>query len=284
MRMTPRALKAYMLAIIGIASLTLLIGFTEKPNTSFELQGTISVAHRGASGYAPENTMAAFQKAVDHGMDYIELDIHLSKDDQLVIIHDDKVNRTTNGSGYVRNFTLEELKELDAGSKFNASFKGERIITLEELLDTMLHQIGIIIEIKEPEANTGIEQILADLIEQYNNTNNVIIQSVNFESMKKMHELLPKIPVAVLVSRTEHPLSSQQLDDIADYATYVNYNIRYLRQRDVEEIHKRDKKVMAWTIRDPRKMQKALNLGVDGIITDYTKWIVDSRTAGEEMN
>lgn len=273
-----------MLAIIGIASLTLLIGFTEKPNTSFELQGTISVAHRGASGYAPENTMAAFQKAVDHGMDYIELDIHLSKDDQLVIIHDDKVNRTTNGSGYVRNFTLEELKELDAGSKFNASFKGEKIITLEELLDTMLHQIGIIIEIKEPEANTGIEQILADLIEQYNNTNNVIIQSVNFESMKKMHELLPKIPVAVLVSRTEHPLSSQQLDDIADYATYVNYNIRYLRSRDVAEIHKRDKKVMAWTIRDPRKMQKALNLGVDGIITDYTKWIVNSRTAEEEMN
>lgn len=273
-----------MLAIIGIASLTLLIGFTEKPNTSFELQGTISVAHRGASGYAPENTMAAFQKAVDHGMDYIELDIHLSKDNQLVIIHDDKVNRTTNGSGYVRNFTLEELKELDAGSKFNASFKGEKIITLEELLDTMLHQIGIIIEIKEPEANAGIEEILAELIEQYNNTNNVIIQSMNFESMKKMHELLPKIPVAVLVSRAEHPLSSQQLDDIADYATYVNYNIHYLRPRDVEEIHKRDKKVMAWTIRDPRKMQKALNLGVDGIITDYTKWIVDANPAGVEMN
>ncbi len=107
---------------------------------------------------------------------------------------------------------------------------------------------------------------------------------MNFESMKKMHELLPKIPVAVLVSRAEHPLSNQQLDDIADYATYVNYNIRYLRPRDVEEIHKRDKKVMAWTIRDPRKMQKALNLGVDGIITDYTKWIVNSSTAEAEIN
>lgn len=282
MKLTSRVLKTSILAIISIASLTLLIGSIEKPTPSFELEGIISVAHRGASSSAPENTMAAFQKGVDQGVDYIELDVHLTKDNHLVIIHDTTVNRTTNGSGYIRNFTLEDIKQLDAGMKFHSTYAGERIITLEELFDELLHKVGMIIEIKNPKLNKGIEEILANVINQYNNTENIIIQSMDFESMKIMHELLPEIPVAVLVSRSKHPLSSKQLNQIAEYATYINYNIRYLRQTDVEEIHKRDKKVMAWTIRDPKSMQKALDLNVDGIITDYPKWIITSQQLASE--
>lgn len=272
---TTGIIKSSILVFISLASLILLLGSVEKPKPSFELEGVISVAHRGASGSAPENTMVAFKKGIAAGVDYIELDIHLSKDDHVVIIHDPTVNRTTNGFGYVRNLTLEEIKRLDAGSKFHPFFAGEPIITLDELFDELLHKVGIIIEIKNPEINVGIEEILADVINRYNNTENIIIQSANFESMKKVNQLLPEIPVAVLISKSKHPLSSEELDEIAEYATYINYNIRYLRKEDVEEIHKRNKKVMAWTIREPSSMNKALQLGVDGIITDYPRWIVN---------
>ena len=237
----------------------------------------MNVAHRGASGYAPENTMSAFRKGIYHGADYIESDVHLSKDNELIIIHDERVDRTTDGRGYVKDYTLAELKQLDAGIKFDSAYAGEQIITLEELLEEFHHEVGIIIDIKSPHMYPGIEKIIANVVNQYPSSN-VIIQSEDFDSVKKVHRLLPDVPVAVLVSRSQHPLSTRQLDDISTYATYINYNVKYLNPRVVAKIHKRDKKIMAWTIREKRSMQKAINLGVDGIITDFTDWLNDDIT------
>src|SRR3712207_5048900 len=107
------------------------------------------MAHRGAAAYAPENTIAAFTKAIEMKADAIELDIHLSKDDHIVVIHDEKVDRTTNGKGLVMEFTLEELKRLDAGSWFNKEFKNEKIPTLREVLELVAYKnIDLNIEIK----------------------------------------------------------------------------------------------------------------------------------------
>ena len=271
---TSRVLKSSLLAIIILTSLTMLIGFIKKPPSTIETQGIINIAHRGASEYAPENTMAAFNKAIESGADYIECDVHLSKDNELVIIHDEKLNRTTNGSGYVNNFTLQELRKLDAGSKFHPSFAGERIITLEELLEAHVNEVGIIIDIKNPHKYLGIEERIAETLNQYDHAN-IIIQSNDINSIKEIHRLHPNVPVGVLVSRSQHPLSEKQLDEIATFATYINYNIKYLNANIVAEIHKRDKKVMAWTIREKRSLNKALDLGVDGIITGYTDWLID---------
>lgn len=274
---TTRLLTSAIIIFITVAGLSTLYGFIKKPSYSFEAGDIMNIAHRGASGYAPENTMSAFRKGVDHGADYIEGDVHLSKDNQLIIIHDEKVDRTTNGKGYVKDFTLTELKQLDAGVKFDLAYAGEQIITLDELMGEFHHEIGIIIDMKSPHMYPGIEKKIANVVNQYPSSD-VIIQSDDFESVKKIHELLPDIPVAVLVSKSQHPLSNRQLDDVLSYATYINYNVKYLNSRVVAKIHKRDRKVMAWTIRERRSMKKAINLGVDGIITDFTDWINDDIT------
>src|SRR3954452_5816424 len=113
-----------------------------------ELRKVHIIAHRGASGYAPENTIAAFDKALEIKTDYIEIDVQRSKDGKLVIIHDHKVDRTTNGTGYVRDLTYEQLKRLDAGSWNGPQFSGEKIPSFEEILDRYHGKIGILIELK----------------------------------------------------------------------------------------------------------------------------------------
>lgn len=117
-----------------------------------------TIAHRGASGYAPENTFAAFDIAAEMNADFIELDVQLTKDGQIVVIHDDKVDRTTDGSGFVKDFTLKKLQSLDAGSWYGAEFKGERIPLLEEVLKRYHSEIGFLIELKGHVSQVGLEK------------------------------------------------------------------------------------------------------------------------------
>ena len=232
----------------------------------------VSVAHRGASGYAPENTHAAFEKGLELGADFLEFDVHLSKDGELVIIHDDKVDRTTNGSGFVKDFTLEELKKLDAGGKFHKDFKGEQIITLEELFDDFYGKIGLLIEIKKPEIYPGIEEKVVALLEEYNDISSVVVQSFNVESMRKMHKLLPELQIAVLMKSTAVLPSSKGIQDLTSFATFINFNVSYVNKRVVDQVHKHGGKVLVWSAKDLRSVNKAYQYGVDGIITDFSSW------------
>ena len=152
--------KVSWLAGLVSACLLLLVGFNEHPPKQVEMAGMISVAHRGASSYAPENTQAAFRKGLELGADFLECDVHLSKDGELIIMHDDKVDRTTNGTGFVKDYTLAELKELDAGVLFGASFNGEKIITLDELLEEFYGEIGLLIELKKSNYIRGLKKKL----------------------------------------------------------------------------------------------------------------------------
>ena len=131
------------------------------------------------------------------------------------------------------------------------------------------------IQIKNPKKYPGIEEKVAELVKEYR-VANIMIQSTDFDSMRIMHKLLPHIPIAVLVSRTQHPLSVEQLDELSEFVTYFNYNIKYLNEKVVSEIKKRNKHILAWTIKDKRTMSKAIHLGVDGIITDYSNWLASS--------
>lgn len=258
---------ASLLSMGLIGSLFTTTTFAYEPSDQVE-----TVAHRGAAGYAPENTMAAFQKGVDMKADYIEIDVQQTKDGELVVIHDVTLDRTTNGTGYVKDHTLEEIRQLDAGSYFAPEFAGEKVPTFEEVLDEFRGKTGILIELKATYYYPGIEQKVADALKERNmhlpNNEKIIVQSFEFESMKKMDELLPTVPVGLLTGRATD-LSEEKLNEFASYAEYVNPSKSLVNSSLVNEVHERDMGIMAWTVRKKEEVQPLLDAGVDGIITDY---------------
>ncbi|MEV5030357.1 glycerophosphodiester phosphodiesterase [Paenibacillus sp. LPE1-1-1.1] len=257
---------------------------------SHSAEGFLIIAHRGASGYAPENTMAAFELAERMGADFIEFDVQMSKDGELVVIHDVTVDRTTAFTGNVSRYTLSELQGMDAGSYSHADYADETILSFQEVMSRFAGKIGLLIEIKEPSLYPGIEEKVADAVRRYGqglqvaglrdtdrlqrmanieNSPAIIIQSFDRVSIRRMHALLPEIPVAVLVHKDQHPLPAGTLDELASYSSYINYSHDLLDGELVREIHKRNRKVMAWTVRNERDMERMKKLGVDGIITDF---------------
>ncbi|MFB1081768.1 glycerophosphodiester phosphodiesterase [Jeotgalibacillus sp. JSM ZJ347] len=257
------------------ACLILLVGYISQPVKDVSVEGLISVAHRGAASYAPENTHAAFQKGIELGADFIEADVHLSKDGELIIMHDESVDRTTNGSGLIKNMTLEELKGLEAGSHFHPDYYGEPVITLNELMESFYGQVGLLIEIKHPALYPGIEEKVVEVLSQYPATESVIVQSFDIDAMKRIHELDSDLQIAVLMKASFVPVSLWQLDDLTSFATYINFNISSVVKRTVDEIHARGGKVLVWSKKDKRLIQKAVSYGVDGIITDFSRWPVE---------
>ncbi|OBZ10855.1 glycerophosphodiester phosphodiesterase family protein [Bacillus sp. FJAT-26390] len=257
------------------------------PNTP---EGFLIIAHRGASGYAPENTMAAFEEAEKLGSDFIEYDVQFSKDRELVVIHDDTVDRTTEHTGSVDQYTLNELKGMDAGISSSAEEEDKTISSFQEVMDRFAGKMGMLIEIKDSKLFPGIEEKVAEIVRQYEqrhnytafkdngqlqgmakikNSSGIIIQSYDFDSTRRMHDLLPGIPVAALVHEDQHPLSDETLDELTSYAAYINYTYDLLDEELVQKIHDRNRKVIAWTIQNDSDMERMKKLGVDGVITDY---------------
>ncbi|TDL30959.1 glycerophosphodiester phosphodiesterase [Jeotgalibacillus sp. S-D1] len=235
-----------------------------------------NVAHRGASGYAPENTIAAFDKAVDMKADYIEIDVQQSKDGQLVVIHDTSVDRTTDGTGYISDLTLEELRSLDAGSWKGEEFTGEKIPTFEEVLDRYRGKIGILIELKSPELYPGMEESIALKLKERNldkpRNEKIIIQSFNFESMKLTNSLLPRVPIGVLTSSSKDT-TEQALREFSTYADYFNPSYRLVTKDLVNRVHSIGMKISSWTVRSQETADFLLESGVDAIITDYPDYV-----------
>ncbi|MHA6260260.1 glycerophosphodiester phosphodiesterase [Sporosarcina sp. CAU 1771] len=261
------------LILLAGACLLLLVGYKKEYNVKYVGSNEIlSVAHRGASGFAPENTAAAFRKAIELGADFLEFDVQMSKDGELIIIHDDKVDRTTNGSGLVSVFTLEELKQLDAGGGYHEDFSGEQLITLQELMEEFHGHVGLLLEIKKPSMNIGIEEKVAEVLRQYSDLSNVIVQSFDAESMRKMNKLLPEIEIAVLMKTSGFSPSSRKIQELSTFATYINFNVGYVSKRTVKDVHRYGGKVFVWAIKDDTSVNKAIQYGVDGMISDFSQW------------
>ncbi|MFS0690326.1 glycerophosphodiester phosphodiesterase family protein [Sporosarcina sp. 179-K 8C2 HS] len=263
----------FCMAIVG-ACLFLLFGFNDQTKR-VHTPNMLSVAHRGASSFAPENTRSAFHKAVELRADYLECDVHLSKDGELVIMHDDKIDRTTNGNGYIKDYTLAELKALDAGGRFGDEFRGEPIMTLNELLEEFYDQVGLLIELKNPQSYPGIEEKVVSLLMDYDDMSSIIIQSFDVNSMRKINSLLPEIEVAILIHPSESILTAKKLDELTSFASYINFNVSFLSKRMVDNIHERGSKVLVWSKKDKRLVAKAQKFGVDGIISDFSIWPTD---------
>ncbi|MCD4786526.1 MAG: glycerophosphodiester phosphodiesterase [Candidatus Eremiobacteraeota bacterium] len=224
------------------------------------------IAHRGASAYAPENTLASFKKAIEQKADFFECDVHLSKDGEVVVIHDDYLERTTNGKGLVKEKTLKELKELDAGSWFFGDYASERIPTLEETLDVAKGKIGVVIEIKNgPFFYKGIEGKVVDLIKKKEMVDDVIVISFDHASLKKIKKIAPKIKTGVLYYG--NILNAPAVARAAG-ARQIAVGHELATEKLIKDAHKNNMEVNLWTIDDPQTMKKFIDMGVDAITTN----------------
>ena len=231
------------------------------------------VAHRGASGYAPENTMVAFKKALELKADFIELDVQMTRDNVLVVIHDSNVARTTNGTGEVREFSYKELKMLDAGLWFNRKFLGQRIPTLQEVITEFRGKMGLLIEIKNPNLYPTIVERLASELKKNKldcpEKDEVIVQSFDFELLQKFNRLVPNVPLGLLVKYRVHGISNVQLREWSSLVQYINPNKALITKGLVKRIHSYKLKVIPYTVRDKKSIKGLMDANVDGIVTDY---------------
>lgn len=247
-------------------------GFKLKFRKKREYKKVMVIAHRGFSGVAPENTIASFKKAIEVNADMIELDVSLSKDNIPVVIHDQTVNRTTNGKGKVSEFTLSELKKLDAGSWFKPEFSEEKIPSLEEVIRLVKDKIMLNIEIKsysvkKSSEQSGIEYQVVKLIEKYDIGSQVLISSFSKLAVKRIRELNPDIPVALLHRFTINKPLIKNYDNIGIYS--FNQGKRFFSKKTMNLIHKTGIKLNLYTVNQEREMKKFVKFGVDGIITNY---------------
>ncbi|WP_415841216.1 glycerophosphodiester phosphodiesterase [Paenibacillus typhae] len=239
----------------------------------------LTIAHRGASGYAPENTIPAIELAIEMQADYIELDIHLTKDKIPVVIHDETVNRTTGSRGYVRNLTLEQIKQLDAGSWFNEAYPmfareqyaGITIPTLDEVFETFGDKTRYMIEIKEPGSNSQIEALLNEAIEKYKLEDVVSVHSFSSASLRKLHAINPEIPLYQLVwnDYTTARVPASYLENVKTYAVGISPNFQGIGAAFVAQVKNAGLKVMPYTVNYQVNMDKAYLWGVDGVYTNY---------------
>ncbi len=228
---------------------------------------TLIQAHRGASAYAPENTLPAFQLAVEMKADGIECDIHMTKDGQLVVCHDHSVDRTSNGKGRISDLTLKEIKALDFGSRFDARFAGTTAPTLAEMLEVVKPLQVINIEIKQFEHPMGQEKaqnIFYDIVKESGCLDNVIVSSFDDKALSLLKQLHPEMVTCLLYDKMYE--SARKAQSIGCEAIHPNYI--HLTRPTVLSAHRRGMKVNCWTPDDPDEIAYMIDLGCDGVITN----------------
>lgn len=238
------------------------------------------IAHRGASGVAPENTLAAIEQAIAMGVDCIEIDVRLTKDDEVYLMHDSKVNRTTNGTGHIRFLNSSQINQLDAGSWFHPKFSDEKVPTLRKVLAVCNNKTKLLIEVKSANRSRYpmIVKKISDLIDEFQAHQWVTVQSFDTNVLHLFQWENPKLQISKLIVYNiglsplkiyfDEKLRRGNLLDV-DYLAGINVDYRYATQRLVDRIHDANKKVYCWTANQTRPMKRLLKLGVDGIITNY---------------
>lgn len=230
------------------------------------------IAHRGASGSAPENTISAFKLALKYGCDGIELDVQQTLCGEIVVFHDWKLERTTNGKGSLRDKTLEELKELDCGSWFSEKFINEKIPTLDEVLEIIPENILINIEIKEEYSKErGIEKKVLEILKKRKRSN-IIISSFSHNILKNIYRINKEIKLGLLIGGS--------LTDILMYIKmsgikFFSYHPEksFLRKEEVEVLSKEGIEINVWTVNDIEDAKILKLMGVTSVITNYPEKI-----------
>jgi len=229
------------------------------------------IAHRGASGNAPENTLAAFRKAVALGATFIETDLQLSRDARFVAIHDATVNRTTNGQGAVHDMTLTDLRKLDAGSWFGSEFAGERIPTLEEIFEfSKKNDVVFYLEIK-PGAAWGGEHALVSALRESGEIPRAVVISFDAAIVLNLRKIEPTLMTGLLYDgQIENPL--EKAVEIGARQVAVRGDL--VTPALIAQAKKKDLQVVCWTVNHPAHMRMLAAAGVDGIMSDYPDRLV----------
>ncbi len=244
-----------------------------------QLPRPVIFAHRGASVHAPENTIAAFDLALEHHADAVELDVQLTADGHLVVIHDRSVRRTTGGDGNVSSMRLEEIKVLDAGSSFHPRFRGEPVPTLEEVFERYGGKTYLNVELKnETSPWNALPDRVVQIVDRFNVGDEVLISSFNPLAILRVRRLNPDIPIAALAYRSwkGEPVRRMAGNPFRTQALHVDR--RDVNEELVARTHKNNQRLHVYTVNDVIEIQKFTAMGVDGIFTD------DPQLASQTLN
>jgi len=267
-------MKKCLFACAGILLLiTAVVGAADRPATIEEFcdssARTRVIAHRGFSGAAPENTIAAVRAAIEIQADMVEIDVTLTADGRVVVIHDETLDRTTNGGGLVSDFSLTALQQLDAGSWFAPRFAGERIPTLDAVLDEVEGRILLNVEIKSESVDRGVVPKVASSIRKRGMIDQVVVSSFSPTALEQMHSEAPEIRTAVLYNTKFHK-GQDSVEIVTDLGASV-FNIK--RQRLTKKMMRRcadnDIPVGIYTVNKPARMRRLVKKGIDAIFTDH---------------
>lgn len=248
-------------------------------NNTFKIETPLIIAHRGASIDAPENTAIAIELAAHQGAKWVEVDLHLTADRQIVVIHDETVNKTTNGKGRVLTMTLAELQALDAGSWFGNEYAGQRLLTLEQLI-TLLDrwQLNVNLEIKADTDEEGeTSEVTAQILQKHWPANKLLplISSFSTLALMTMQRIAPYLPRGLLLEKWDAKYTNlvEELECVT-----VNLSQRYVNAESVSSIKTLNKKVMIYTVDDPAKAHELFAMGVNGIFTNCPGYMINALT------
>lgn len=232
----------------------------------------LCIAHKGASRFAPENTFAAFDQAVEMDADYLEIDLQLTRDHQFVVCHDPFLKRTANQTGEIPKMTIREVMQVDVGSWFDPVFKGEKIPSLIEVINRYHSKMGLLLELKNPYLYPNIENKLIHLLQQLLPLNQpkhpIVIQSFYANSLKKIKKLAPDLATCLILPPVPLNYCRTRINENLDFIDYVNLHQSIATEEIVRYCQNANKKVFVWPVLKKSSIHSFSQLEVDGIVTN----------------
>jgi glycerophosphoryl diester phosphodiesterase len=237
----------------------------------------LRIAHRGAAGTRPELTRPAFERALEIGVDMIELDVHLTRDQALVVLHDRELGRTVRGRGFVRDHTLADLTARDAGAWFGPDYAGTPVLALADVLDLTCDKAALNVEIKSPDVDWGATaSALLELLMAKDRLEATIISSFEMGALQEVRTRSRSARLGVLWQNTELDPMWRAAEALQARSAHPHWSL--VDASLVAEAHERDLAVIVWTVNDPLAMRRLAGLGVDGIISDYPERFSEAAT------
>jgi glycerophosphoryl diester phosphodiesterase len=252
-----RVLSGFVIAVVVAG----LVGITAIHSVRLDDDVEIT-AHRGASGRAPENTMASIVAAIEDQTDWVEIDVQETKDGVVIVAHDSDLKKVSGNGIKIWEATADELRSIDIGSYFDPKFKDERVPTLADVLTACKGKVGVNIELKYYGHNQDLEQRVIDLVEQHEMVNNVVIMSLEADGIRKVKRLRPKWTVGLLTAVAVGDLTRADADFLA-------VSLKLATRAFIRSAHQKGKAVSVWTVNDTVAMSTMIGRGADNLITDH---------------